>query len=383
MKKKICQIGTLKFGIGHYLAHLYPELSSDYDLTVVTYTHGSPGDELIMDDEVINKNVKKYIQLINPHGFKNSTDSINSLFNLFSQENFALLNLHISSYTRKSAYIFIPVIEFFKKKGLKVLYTMHDVLPTPEGHDPTIYLHYYYNLADAAIVGNRSEEKIMKETFGFSKPTFIACHGVYQLLNQKKLTQVESRNKLGIPLDKKVLLFFGILRDNKGLDDLINALNLLKGDYILIIAISQRLGFTFEKYQKLLDQYHLAPWLKVILKDESAIEDIECYFQASDLVVLPYTSTSQSGVLNLAFAFEKPSIISNMFAEAEVVDGKMGFVVPPHNPKQLAEKIELFFTDRERYLKTFHEHIRQYNQNHGFRQTAQVYKEAFAQLLKI
>jgi len=165
MKKKVCIIGTLKFGIGHYIAHIYPELSQEYDLNVLTFTHGSPGDILIMDDDVINKNVPKFRQCINPHGLLESTKSINTLFDIFDAEKFDLLNLHISSYTRKSAYIFIPVIEFFKNKGVKIVYTMHDVLPTPEGGKPTAYLQYYYNLADTAIVGNEQEKYNLQNTY--------------------------------------------------------------------------------------------------------------------------------------------------------------------------------------------------------------------------
>ena len=61
--------------------------------------------------------------------------------------------------------VFYKFIEFFKNKGVKIVYTMHDVLPTPEGGKPTAYLQYYYNLADTAIVGNEQEKYNLQNTY--------------------------------------------------------------------------------------------------------------------------------------------------------------------------------------------------------------------------
>lgn len=380
MKPKICIIGTLKFGIGHYIAHLYPELSDQFDLTILTYTHGSPGDELKMDDDLINENVKNYKQCINPHGLAMSTSSLNTLFDIFTQEKFNVLNLHISSYTRKSAYLFIPVIEHFKKQGLKVVYTMHDVLPTPENGKPTQYLEYFYNLADSAIVGNKQEQDNLRNIFHYKNAISIATHGVYTLFNRGTYTQKSAREKLKISDNKKMLLFFGILRENKGMNDLINALNILKDDYLLLVAISERMGTSFDSYQKLIENLNLGKYVKVIREDESSIDEIESYFQASDVVLLPYTSTSQSGILNLAFAFEKPSIITNVFAESAQLNNKMGLTTEPQNPLLLAQKIRQYFEEKDLKLPLFQKNIKEYNNKTNFKHTAEVYKKAFTDI---
>lgn len=382
MRSHICQIGFLKFGIGHYIAHLYPHLNSNYDIDVITYTHGSPGEPLVMDDPVITNNVKNYHALINPHGFQNSSDSIEKMFDMFVEKQYKLLNLHISSYTRKTSYLFIPVIEHFKRKGLKILYTMHDVLPTPENKKPTPYLQYFYNLSDAAITGNQEEETLLKSIFNYEHPTYIARHGVYTLFNRNSFTRNQALEKLGLQESQKKLLFFGILRDNKGLEDLLYAMSLLQdSSYVLIIAVSQRMGYSFEKYQKMIDDLHIADRVRLFLQDEATIEEVETYFVGTDVLILPYTAPSQSGVLNLALAFERPIIASSLFAERGEIDGKMGYIVPPHDSQALAQRITLLFAQKEAMDPVWQKNIKQYSAAHSFAETAKVYKEAIENLI--
>lgn len=378
-------IGFLKMGIGHYIAHLYPYLKKDYKLSVISYTHGALGDKLIIDDEIIKEYVKNYKLVINPHGFKETFQSTNELFEIFAKESFDVLNLHVSAYTRLTSYIFIPVIEYFKSKRTKILYTIHDVIPFPEGGRVSAYLEYFYRLADAAIVGNKQEMEKLKKLFHFEGKIFVATHGIYNLFNRNRLNQSEARETLDLKKGQNAMLFFGILRENKGLEDLIKAIYLLNQqgfkNVFLIIVLSLRSNISFDRYNKLIKQNQLNSQIKIIIKDSSTIQEIEMYFKAADLVVLPYTAASQSGILNLALAFEKPTIISNLFAETPYVNKKMGFVVDPKNPKMLAEKIKDFFRNKNALTKKFQANIFSYNKLHGFEQTATVYRLAFKSLL--
>lgn len=378
MKKKVCQIGFLKFGVGHYISHLYPYLSDEYKIKIITYTHGSPGDKLIVDDPIVTKNIKSYQQIINPHGWRESFQSLKQLFEIFEKEKFDILNLHISTYIRFSSFIFIPVIEHFKKKGLKVVYTMHDVLPFPEKETISEYLKYFYSLADAYIVGNEKEKNNLIQYFGFTKKIFIAIHGIYSMFNSGKIDKKEAEKNLGVSQFSKKILFFGALRDNKGLDDFIKALNILNQknqDIFAIISCSVRGAVTFDKYQELINRYHLENKIKLIIKDYLYPEEIESQFKAADLVILPYTEVSQSGILNMAFAFEKPVIITDVFSEKDIVDNKMGYVVPRRNYILLAQKILEFFEEKNR--NKFIINIKKYNLSHGFKETAKIHKIAF------
>ena len=68
------------------------------------------------------------------------------------------------------------------------------------------------------------------------------------------------------------------------------------------------------------------------------------YFSASDLVVLPYASATQSGIVQIAYGFGKPVVVTSVGGLPEVVDdGRTGFVVPPKNAGALAESVVRFF----------------------------------------
>ena len=84
---------------------------------------------------------------------------------------------------------------------------------------------------------------------------------------------------------------------------------------------------------------------------------IEKYFAASDLIVLPYESATQSGIVQIAYGFEKPVIATNVGGLPEVIaDGKTGYIVEPKNPKALAEAVIRFFDENK--SEEFTENVR-------------------------
>jgi glycosyltransferase involved in cell wall biosynthesis len=84
---------------------------------------------------------------------------------------------------------------------------------------------------------------------------------------------------------------------------------------------------------------------------------IEKYFAAADIVVLPYESATQSGIVQIAYGFEKPVIATKVGGLPEVVlDGKTGYIVPPKDHKALAEAVCRFF--RENKAEEFTENVR-------------------------
>ncbi len=147
-------------------------------------------------------------------------------------------------------------------------------------------------------------------------------------------------------MGKKVLLFFGFIRGYKGLDRLIKALAHLSDEYYLIIA-GDVYG-DFFKYQELIDEHNLSARIKSIvryIRDEEA----PALFSASDLCVLPYNSATQSGIVQIAFHYALPSIVTDVGGLAEMVEhNKTGFVLKNSDPKELAQQIRVYF-DRQLY----------------------------------
>ena len=103
-------------------------------------------------------------------------------------------------------------------------------------------------------------------------------------------------------------------------------------------------------------------------------EDVAKYYQAADVVILPYRSATQSGILNVAYGFNKPVIVTDVGGLAEFVDeGRTGFVVKPNSPAAFAEGINKFLNARDKTDFAFH--IQERNQKNSFNQLPEVFEK--------
>ena len=165
------------------------------------------------------------------------------------------------------------------------------------------------------------------------KPTFFCPHPLYDNFG-KPLPRDKAKEHLGLNPDHSYILFFGFVRDYKGLDLLLEA---FADERLRALPLKLIVGGEFytdpKPYYDLLDQLNLRE--HVIMRNEfipdSAVAD---YFCASDIVVQPYKSATQSGVTQIAYHFNKPMIITNVGGLAEFVpDGRVGYIVEPSVPE--------------------------------------------------
>jgi glycosyltransferase involved in cell wall biosynthesis len=146
--------------------------------------------------------------------------------------------------------------------------------------------------------------------------------------------------------DKKILLFFGIIRDYKGLDVLIETLSELDDSYHLIVA-GEAYG-DFKKYQRLMGQAKVIERCHVF---ERYIDDHEVplFFSASDVCMLTYKSATQSGISGISQHFELPTIATNVGGLAEsIIPGETGYVVDVMDPSEIAKTIRTYFTENKK-----------------------------------
>ena len=137
-----------------------------------------------------------------------------------------------------------------------------------------------------------------------------------------------------------MLLFFGLIRDYKGLDILIEAMKFLDERYVLLIA-----GEIYGDKKKYLKAIEAIKRGEVILNDYFIPdENVANYFSAADCCVLPYKSGTQSGIQAIATSFELPVLVSkNGGLHESITDGKNGFIIEELTPKFLSEKIQNVF----------------------------------------
>ena len=156
-----------------------------------------------------------------------------------------------------------------------------------------------------------------------------------------KLPREEAARGLGIDPSLKTLLFFGLIRDYKGLDILLEAFRDLPGDYQLVIA-GEPYG-SFDKYRTIIgslpgkDRVHVFP-------DYIRDSEVKRFFSAADVAVLPYRSATQSGISSIAYHFEVPMIVTDVGGlKGTIGDRGTGLVAPAAEPEAVRREILRFF----------------------------------------
>jgi len=165
-------------------------------------------------------------------------------------------------------------------------------------------------------------------------------HPSYQQYGQRT-EQSSAREKIGIEPTKHTLLFFGLIRDYKGLDLLLKAFQELDQSYQLVIAGEIYGDRTL--YDDLISQ---SKNQKIYFHDRFIPSDeVSFYFSAADLCILPYKSATQSGIKAICDAFQLPALVSKVGGLAEEVkDGENGFVLKELTPNQLRIQIQEIFS---------------------------------------
>ena len=173
------------------------------------------------------------------------------------------------------------------------------------------------------------------------------------------MTKEEARAELGIGREEKILLFFGFIREYKGLKYLIEAMRTVTERFsdVKLLVVGDFSGA--ESKQEYMDRIEQCGAGDAIEVYDGYIPDkeVEKFFAACDLVTLPYISATQSGIVQIPFGFEKPVIVTDVGGLPDVVeDGKTGYVVGAGNPEELAKAVIRYFTSDVE--KQFRENIK-------------------------
>lgn len=231
----------------------------------------------------------------------------------------------------------------FLKKKTKVVSLVHNAIP----HERTLIdkplAKYFFNKCDAFIV---MSEPVRKDLISLRKNAKILLqpHPIYDHYAER-IERSDACARLGIKSDRKNLLFFGLIRDYKGLDALIESMDMLDNSYQLIIA-GESYG-SFDRYTQLINKSFRKDNI-VVLEQYIPDEMVSLLFSASDVLVLPYRSATQSGVVGIAYQLELPMIATNVGALGSTIEeSRTGLVVPSATPQYLSEGIKEFFADKE------------------------------------
>ncbi|MFN3134705.1 MAG: glycosyltransferase [Candidatus Kryptonium sp.] len=230
------------------------------------------------------------------------------------------------------------IIKIFSNS--KIIFICHNITPHEKFPFTKILSKFAFLFVDHFIVQSTSvEEDLLKiKPRASYKKVF---HPIYEIFGEA-IDRNEARKLLGIKPDEKVLLFFGYIREYKGLDLLLKSMNLILSKFPVRLLVVGEFYEDPKRYYKIVEEEGIEDF--VVFKSEYIPNDeVKVYFSASDLVVLPYVSATQSGIVQIAYNFNKPVIATNVGGLPEVViDGETGFVVELSSEK-LAEAIIKFF----------------------------------------
>jgi len=212
-----------------------------------------------------------------------------------------------------------------------------------------------FNSVDAFIVHSEEDLNNLRRI----RPDAIIrknFHPTYDIFaSTSDWTRSSARNALGLR-DQPMALYFGAVRPYKGLIWLIEAapgiLEKVPGCQIWCVGDFWDGSGEFEKRSMelgvLYDEKSSSRGGVRIVSGYVPNEDVGKYFAAADLIVLPYESATQSGIVQIAYGFLKPCVVTNVGGLPEVVlDGKTGYVVPPRDPVAIVEKTTQFFAGGE------------------------------------
>ena len=249
-------------------------------------------------------------------------------------------------------WIEFAMIGVVKMTGGKIVYTIHNVSPH-HGRVRAYYrviMGFTYRICDALIIHTEEGKDRVAGLFKVEPGKMsVIPHGDYTFfVPAERMGGEEAKERLLGDKNISTILFFGAIRKNKGLDQAILALRHVKkrvpNARLLVVG---ELCEKWERYGEIIEREGVEDlvfkYLQYVPKEEVGL-----FFEAADVVILPYNEITMSGVLQVAFAFAKPVVASDLDGFRESIEeGKNGHLVPVGDDRLLGERISDLLENEE------------------------------------
>ncbi|MGC9330728.1 MAG: glycosyltransferase [Bacteroidales bacterium] len=350
---KICFVSTFypyRGGIAQFNANLYRALEKkNHELWVINFKRQYPNVLFPGKSQYVPENDspeaidnERILDSINPFSWMKTTRHVRKI-----NPDLLIMRFWIPFFGPSLGYVAGKM-----KKRARRIAIMDNVIPHERRFFDIPLIRYFLKRTDAYVVMSCSVEKELLRLKPKARYIFHP-HPLYDHFGTL-MDKTKAREKLHISQDKKTLLFFGFIREYKGLDLLIDAFGKLDDSYQLIVA-GDCYG-SFDKYQKQIDanknKDNIHKFVRYIPDDE-----VTLFFSAADVSVLPYKSATQSGITSISYHFEIPMLTTDVGGLQEVVkDGVTGKIATEVKSENIAAIILDYF--KENKAETYKQNIR-------------------------
>ncbi len=343
--KKIVMIGPVypyKGGIAHYTGLMCRNLKEKYDVDMVSYKMQYPKilfkkEQRDYENDALKIADTRY--LIHTASPLNWAKSARKIYEAYPDL------VIIQWWHPYFAPCYSSIVKKLRKKNIPVLFVCHNVFPHERFFMDQKLTRSVLKWGDYFIVHSKMDAKDLLSIQPGAKYR-VAVMPTFNAFQFENITKEAARRQLGLRTDEAVLLFFGFVREYKGLKYLIAAMpfivDKLKNVKLLIVG---DFGDEKEQYEQMI---HVAGAESHISTYGGYIPDreVEKYFAAADIAVMPYISATQSAVVQLAYSFNLPVIATEVGGLPEVVqEGKTGYIVPSKDSRAIADAAVHFFNE--------------------------------------
>ena len=249
-----------------------------------------------------------------------------------------------------------------RNKFTEIICIADNVIPHEKRMGDTLLTNYFFSSIHRFVT---MSEKVNQDLKTFTqKPSINIVHPIYDNFGDI-LSKEEARKHLALPVNEKIILFFGFIRKYKGLDLLLEAMNnasIREANIKLLIA--GEFYDNKEEYDLIIAKYNLANslYLRTQFIDNS---EVNYYLSAADFVIQPYKNATQSGVTPLAYHFEKPMLVTSVGGLANLVPHmKVGIVTEPNADSIAAGIMKLYELGETHFLKHLCEEKKKFSWEH-------------------
>jgi glycosyltransferase involved in cell wall biosynthesis len=342
---RICLVGPAypsRGGISQYSAMLAREMRTRHEVRLVSFSRLYPAflfpgtSQVDENESALAVDTLRLIDSVQPFTWRRAADAVcdfkpDVVVFQWWQPFFALV------YRTMCARI-------HGRTNARIVFVCHNVLPHESSPVDRALTKLAFSGADAFVVQSREDGNILATLRPGATVEFNPMP-VFDLFSAREdATRTDAvRRELGI--HGRVILFFGLIRAYKGLRTLLDAFALEKDALGATLLIVGEFYEDRAPYDTAIRELGIADRVRIV--DRYVPDaDVPAYFRLADVAVLPYLSATQSAIVQTAFSFERPVIVTAVGGLPDVVkDGVTGFVVPPQNPRALADAMRRFYEE--------------------------------------